>query len=134
MSVARHTAYNFIGAVVPIAVSLITVPLYLQVIGLDRYGVLAICWLLVGYFGLFELGLGPASAQRIAEMKDRPPQARSDLLWNALWLALAVGSLGGVILCVVGDYALTSMRGIGWREDHRLRSSETLRLSTSSSR
>jgi O-antigen/teichoic acid export membrane protein len=113
MSVARHTAYNFIGAVVPIAVSLVTVPLYLQVIGLDRYGVLAICWLLVGYFGLFELGLGPASAQRIAEMKDRRPQARSDLLWNALWMALAVGSLGGVVLFVVGDYALTAMRGVG---------------------
>ena len=113
MSVARHTAYNFVGAVVPIAVSLITVPLYLEVIGLERYGVLAICWLLVGYFGLFELGLGPASAQRIAAMKDQPPQARSDLLWNALWLALAVGSVGGVILYAVGGYALTSMRGVG---------------------
>ena len=36
MSIVRHTSYNVIGAVVPIVVSLITVPLYLKLIGLER--------------------------------------------------------------------------------------------------
>lgn len=112
MSVARHTVYNFVGAIVPMAVRLVTVPLYLEVVSLDRYGVLSICWLLVSYFGLFELGLGPATAQRIAMMTDQQPDARSDLLWNALWFALAIGSVGAIILYIVSGYALASMRGV----------------------
>ena len=63
MSVARHTAYNFVGAVVPVAVSLVTVPLYLKVIGLDRYGVLAIFWSLLSSLDFISLGMGPAVAQ-----------------------------------------------------------------------
>lgn len=112
MSVARHTSYNLAGALIPLAVSLITVPLYLHAIGLERYGVLSICWLLLGYFGLFELGLGPATSQRIASYPADADSARNELIWNALALSVTVGVLGGFVLFFAGKQLLLMLREI----------------------
>lgn len=103
MSVSRHTAYNLVGAAVPIALALITVPIYLRLVGPDRYGVLAIAWLLLGYFGLFDLGLGRATSFRIAALRDASPQARADTFWAALTINLAMGLVGGAVLWLAGS-------------------------------
>lgn len=99
MSIPRHTAYNFVGAVIPLSVALVTVPIYLNVIGFDRYGVLSICWLLVGYFTLFDFGLGRATAQKIATLSDAPITERSRIFWTSATLSLAL-SVAAVLVSI----------------------------------
>lgn len=98
MSVSRHATYNLIGAVLPILLALITVPIYLKLVGPDRYGVLAIAWLLLGYFGLFDLGLGKATIYSISALRDGTAQERADVLWTAIFTNLVMGILGGLAL------------------------------------
>lgn len=109
MSIARHTAYNFAGATVPIVVSLVTVPLYLSIIGLDRYGVLSICWLLLGYFNLFDFGLGRATAQKIATLADAAPADRSRTFWTALGLSAALSVVAMLLFAPAAHYGLSLM-------------------------
>ncbi|MCI5221841.1 MAG: flippase [Candidatus Electrothrix sp. AR4] len=109
LSIQRSAIYNLIGAIVPLVVSFFTVPLYLELIGEARYGVLTVVWLLLGYFGLFDLGLGRATAQRIAVLHDASAEERAHTFWTALTLNLGLGILGGLLISSVAVCFLGSV-------------------------
>lgn len=110
MAVARDSAYNVLGAGVPLIVSIVTVPLYLGAVGLDRYGVLSIGWLVLGYFGLFDLGLGRATAQKIASLRDASDRDRSEVFWTAVGLNLLLGAIACLIFIPVAAFGLHSIK------------------------
>lgn len=104
MSIRRNAAYNLLGSIIPLAVSLATIPIYIGYIGEARYGVLAIAWLFLGYFGLFDLGLGRATARRIAAMQDGTDAERAQTFWTALTLNVGLGVVGGLLIWPFGAY------------------------------
>ncbi|WP_308390132.1 oligosaccharide flippase family protein [Acidithiobacillus sp. AMEEHan] len=104
-SIAHSTLLNVSGRAIPAFLLLFTVPLYLHLIGVARYGALSILWLALGYFGAFDLGLGRAVAQRIskiaAQKKVSDPlqlRAQGELFWTALLATLAASSLASILL------------------------------------
>lgn len=83
----------------PMLAGVVTVPYYLRLIGNDRYGVLAIVWLFLGYFGLFDPGITRAAVYHIARLaEDSEKVERESVFWTALLVNLAFGVAGGVIL------------------------------------
>ena len=107
MSIKKNTLLNLSGTVIPIAVNLITVPIYLKLIGAERYGTLVILWALMGYFGFMDLGLGRAVAQRLAGVGAKSAYGRSSLVWTALGMTFSLGVLGGLVLWFSADFVLT---------------------------
>ena len=64
-TLARNTIFNLIGQIAPMLVAIFTIPVLIRVLGTDRFGVLTLAWLLVGYFSLFDLGIGRALTQLV---------------------------------------------------------------------
>ena len=105
MSVGRHAGLNLVGTLLPMALALITVPLYLKLVGPERYGILAIAWLFLGYFGVFDLGLSRAAAQKIAAASDRAPEYRAGLFGTAMVTSFVMGCLGALFLWPAAHFA-----------------------------
>lgn len=109
MSVGRHAAYNIGGAIAPVFLMLLTVPLYFAVIGEARYGVLAIIWLVTGSLGFFDFGLGRATAYAFSSKRDISEEERGLILWTAIIVNLGFGILGGLAMWAIAGPLFTSV-------------------------
>jgi O-antigen/teichoic acid export membrane protein len=100
-ALARNTFLNLIGQLVPMAVGVVAIPILISHLGAERFAVITIAWMLIGYFSLFDLGLGRALTQLIAERigninhKEIP-----GIFWTSLALMLALSVAGAVIIAL----------------------------------
>lgn len=85
---------NVTGMVLPMLVGVLTVPGLLQRLGHERFGVLALGWALVGYFGFLDLGMGRALTHYLASA-DRAGTSRQE---QATVACAARRLLGGLSL------------------------------------
>ena len=98
MSLTRHTLQNLAGAVAPLVFGVVTVPVFLHLVGVGRYGMLSLVWLVVGYFGLFDLGLARATAYHIARLHAASSAERSQMFLTAAALNMILGLAGAALL------------------------------------
>ena len=82
-------------------VALITVPLYLKIIGYEKYGLLVIVWAITGYLSFFDLGLSRSLIQRLSSLKNSIDNDASELVWTAYFLTL----FSSLVAVVIGYFA-----------------------------
>ncbi len=98
-SLARSTYWNFLGMALPLVVALFAIPLLIKGLGTERFGILTIGWVIMGYFVLFDFGMGRATTKFLAEYIERNDLSRlPSLVWGSLFAHIILGLLGGVIL------------------------------------
>ena len=99
---ARNVVWNLIGMGAPMLVGVMTIPYLIRSLGTDRFGVLTLAWSLIGYFSLFDFGLGRTLTQAVAErLGTGREQDVPVVLWTGLMLMIALGLVGllaGVML------------------------------------
>ncbi len=94
----RNTVLNLLGLVVPLAVGFVTIPLVVRALGNERFGILALVWVVFGYFGLFDLGLGRTTTKYVADALGRnEPEKLAGYLWTAVLLQTAIGLLAALL-------------------------------------
>ena len=105
---AKNSIWNLVGLGLPLVAALIALPHLVTGLGTTRLGILAITWTVVGYFSLFDFGIGRALTTLIAEELGAGRRERSaGLAWTGLCLMVALGLVGTLLVFVGTPFLLT---------------------------
>jgi len=101
VSLKRNTVYNFTGALIPTLLALATIPIYLHVLGQERFGALSAIWIICGSIGFFDLGLNRALSYSVAKAAATDPDRRPRLVATALVIG-GLSASGAAVLTYFG--------------------------------
>jgi O-antigen/teichoic acid export membrane protein len=94
-----NVAWSMAGLGLPLLIAVLTIPALIAMIGMDRFGLLALAWGLIGYAGVFDLGIGRATTQYVAQLRGLDSHADIPLvIHSATRLTLFTGFIGWCLL------------------------------------
>ena len=88
-----------------VIVGILAIPILINGLGNERFGILTLAWAVTGYFSIFDLGIGRAMTKIIAErlgrgeLKDIP-----SVVWTGILFMLIIGLIGTILLYAVSPY------------------------------
>lgn len=110
---ARNSLYNLLGFGLPMVVAVISVPTLIEQLGGERFGLLSIAWLVVGYFNLFDFGIGLAITKLVAEFKTTSQPGRfNDVAWTSISTMATLGVIAGCISFLISPWIVQSMLNV----------------------
>lgn len=91
--------WNLLGSVLPMAAGLVAIPLLIHTLGAERFGLLTLVWSILGYFSLFDMGIGRATTKYVSHYWSRQRLlSTSRLVRVALLMLLVFGCLAASLL------------------------------------
>jgi O-antigen/teichoic acid export membrane protein len=92
---ARNSVLNLAGLLGPLVAAIVATPLLIRGMGEARFGILTIAWAVVGYFSLFDLGLGRALTHAVSARRGLSmAEELGSVSWGSLSLMLLLGIIG----------------------------------------
>jgi O-antigen/teichoic acid export membrane protein len=91
----------------PLVVALFAIPALLQHLGIERFGVLSLAWVVLGYATVLDLGVARAATSRIAQGLGSGPRNLHDGVGpTALGVNLVLGLLAGLVFAMAAPFLI----------------------------
>ena len=123
MSLKKNTIWNIAGSGVPLIAAAALIPFTLRRLGNESFGVVTLIWALIGYFSLFDMGIGRALTFEMSKLRlAQEPWKISSKLLAGLTLTAAAGLLGVFVMLTLAPFLAGSWLSIspGLQHDTKL--------------
>lgn len=111
LRLARNSVLNLTALVAPLAVALITLPILIDALGTERFGVLAIAWMLLAY--LSDLGFGSTTTRYAAEAIGAGRSGEvAGIAWTTAGLQAAIGAILGLGLAAATPWLVETLLAV----------------------
>jgi O-antigen/teichoic acid export membrane protein len=94
----KGSIWNLLGTGIPFVFAIACMPLLLNGLGAERYGLLILAWAVVGYFSIFDFGLSRAITQLVAKSYKVSPEHSAPVVVTGVLVLGILGTLGGLVL------------------------------------
>lgn len=102
---AKNTVISLIGQGAPMFIALVAIPILINKMGLDQFGLLSLFWVVLGYFSLFDLGLGRVIVKLVSEKLGQNEISEiPGIVWTALLLTLLVSIFGSLVIYLLTPF------------------------------
>jgi len=109
--VAGNVLWNILGNAGPILVAVVSIPVLERTLGADRFGLLALSWTFIGYFGIFDLGLGLAMTRSVAtKLASGDHDTIHATVWTTLAIMAALGCIGLAVAWTLAPVIIHALR------------------------
>jgi len=99
---AKNVIYNLLGMLLPLVVAMMTIPRLVKGLGTERFGVLALSWVVLGYFGVFDFGLGRVITKMIGEKLGKHQGSDvASIAWTGLFFLGMLGLVMAALLYMI---------------------------------
>lgn len=111
--ISRNVIINVVGYTVPMLFAVVTMPFVIRSLGNDRFGLLSIAWLFLGYFSILDLGMGRATTKFVVEFIDQGLVKETlSLIWTSILSLFLLGAMLGAMLLIATPYLVTGVLNI----------------------
>ena len=110
-SFAHSLIWNLSGAGLPLAFAFLATPSLLAGYGSERFGFLTIIWALIGYFSIFDLGIGRALTKLVCDRLGSGRIAElPDLATTAIFTMCSLGGIACLLLVAAAPILVRSLQ------------------------
>lgn len=113
MSLKKKSIVHFIGGIVPVIASILTVPVIVSRLGDVQYGLFTLVTAIVGYFALIDINVTAGSVKYLSEHHARGETNQANQVMSfGGFIYLSIGLIGGLCIFIFADTLVTSFFNI----------------------
>jgi O-antigen/teichoic acid export membrane protein len=100
--ISKHIVINLVGNVTPLLFAVLTIPSVIERIGKEKFGLLSIAWLFLGYFSVLDLGIGRATTKFVVDYyREGLVSKLKTLIWTSAFSLAVIGFFMGLVLLLL---------------------------------
>jgi O-antigen/teichoic acid export membrane protein len=123
MSLKKNTIWSLVGSITPMLLGLVTIPYLIRQIHIEAFGILTLVWSLIGYFSVFDFGIGRALTHQVSSnLSNGEASQLPRLVKTGLLIMLGTGIIGGLLLAIFSHEL-----GIKWLNVSKSLESDTIK-------
>jgi O-antigen/teichoic acid export membrane protein len=97
-TIVKNTFFNLVGQIIPILAVIVGLPVLIKYLGVERFGLLSILWMMMWYSSMLDLGLGRTTTKFVSELLAQSKLSEiPKIVWSSVSIQIVVGLLIGII-------------------------------------